>query len=419
MKRWFLRAFLVGAGLTYLAALIVSGIGAWSLEHPTAENLRRGIRWDPDNPVLWRYVARTKLLSLDDGELQQSADAYRQVLARNPFDPLAWEGLATIESRLGDSQREEAVLRGWIAAIPHSPPAAWALANLLLQQGRSEEAFPLFRIAVTYDPSLRLPVFELGWKLLGDPQRILAELVPAELQARMEYLHFLVWRKGLVKDAYPVWQLILPARTEAVIKQGELYVEALAGAGLGIDAERVWKELLPEPGRTGSRMAAERITNGDFEAPLRNAGLDWRMAQGPGYQITLDKFQSQSGTCSLRVQFDGTTNPEFSSVAQWVPVQPDTNYYFRAFLRTDNISTDNGIYLLLSPQAAPPAEYWEQATEDHVGTSPWSEQQLAFRTGPNTQVVQVVLRRKTSTKLNNRLQGAVWLDNVSLQPQEN
>lgn len=419
MKLGVLRVFWVGAALSYLAALIISGIGAWSLEHPTAENLRRGIQWDPDDPMLWRYMARTKLLSLDDGELQQGADAYRQVLARNPFDPLAWEGLATIESRLGDPPREEAVLRGWIAAIPHSPPAAWALANLLLQQGRSEEAFPLFRIAVTYDPSLRLPVFDLGWKLLGDPQRILEEMVPAELQARMDYLNFLVWKKGLVKEAYPVWEQILPARTEAVTKQGESYVEALAGAGFGADAERVWKELTWETGAAGTRSTDERITNGDFEAPLRNAGLDWRLAQGPGYQITLDNFQSQSGSRSLRVQFDGTANLEFSSVRQWVPVQPDTNYHFRAFLRTDNISTDNGIYLSLAPQAVPPAEYWEQVTENHVGTSPWSEQQLAFRTGPNTRVVQVILRRKTSTKLNNLLQGTVWLDHVSLQSPKN
>ena len=364
-------------------------------------------------------MARTKRLSLDDAALHDGAAAYRQGLARNPFDLSAWEGLATIESRLGDSQREEAVLRGWIVAIPNSPSAAWALANLLLQQGRSEEAFPLFRIAVSYDPSLRLAVFDLGWKLLADPQRILEELVPADLQARMDFLNFLVWRKGLVREAYPVWEQILPAGSGAVIKQGESYTEALAAGGFGAEAERVWKALIKETAGAGTRSAGERITNGDFEAPLRNAGLDWRMGQAPGYQITLDNFQSQSGTRSVRVQFDGSTNPDFSSVGQWVPVQPSKNYHFQAYLRTENVTTDNGIFLSLTTQGAPPAESWEQVTENQVGSSPWSEQQIDFRTGPNTRVILVRLQRRSSSKLNNLLQGTVWLDNVSLQPREN
>jgi len=188
VKRWAFRVFLVVAGLTYLQALTIAGIGEWLLRHPTAENLRRGIRWNPSNPELWRYIARTKRLSLDDAVLQEGAAAYRQVLARNPFDPLAWEGLAAIESPVGDTRRQEAVLRGWVAAIPHSPPAAWALANLLLRQGQSEEAFPLFRIAVTYDPQLLLPVFSLGWKLLADPLRILEEYPEAHLALGLTYV---------------------------------------------------------------------------------------------------------------------------------------------------------------------------------------------------------------------------------------
>ena len=418
MKRWVFRGILVVAGLTYLQALIISGIGAWSLRHPTAENLRRGIRWNPDNPELWRYIARAKLLSLDDANLQEGAAAYRQVLTRNPFDPWAWEGLAAIESRLGDSQREEAVLRGWIAAIPHSPPAAWALANLLLQQGRSEEAFPLFRIAVTDDPSLRLAVFDLGWKLLGDPQRILEELVPADLQARMDYLNFLVWRKGQIRESYVVWEQIFPARTEAVLKQSEAYVEALASSGFGPDAERAWKQIIQETSGIGPRESGERSTNGDFEAPLRNAGLDWHLAQGSGYQITLDNFQSQNGTRSLRVQFDGTTNPDFSSVQQWVPVEPNTSYHFRAFIKSENISTDNGMFLELATVGAPPKESWTRSTENRVGSNPWTREELDFGTGPSTQVIFVRLRRSKSSKLNNLLQGTVWLDNVSLQARE-
>jgi len=419
MNRWVFRVFLLLAGLVYLAAVAVSGIGFWSLEHPSTENLRRGIRWDEGNAMLWRYYARSKLLSLADAELREGAEAYRQALARNPLDPLAWEGLATIDSRLGDSRVQEAALRGWIAAMPHSPDAAWALANFLLVEDRTGEALPLLRTAATSDPALRWAVYELGWKLLGDPQRILEELVPTEIDARMYYLFFLVARKGRLKESYPIWQTILPERSAKVLEQGQWYVEQLAAAGFGEEAARVWKEI-GGPGQ-GSSLApvGESITNGDFEVPVRNGGLDWRMTQGVGYQIALDNFVYQSGTRSLRIRFDGKTNPEFAAVAQWVAVEPGKSYHFQVYLKTENITTDNGMFVFLTPQGVPPAESWMRTTENRVGSADWTKQELDFQTGPHTRVILIQLRRQRSTKLNNLLQGTVWMDHVSLQPQSN
>ncbi|MSO20422.1 MAG: hypothetical protein EXQ56_08145 [Acidobacteria bacterium] len=416
MKRWGLRVFLALAGLIYLRAVVFSSLGTLALEHPTTDNLRRGIRWDPDNPFLWRYLARTRLLSLDNAELNEGAEAYRQALVRNPLDPLAWEGLAAIESRLGDSQKQEAVLRGWLTALPHSPSAAWALANLLLQQGRAEEAYPYFRSAAADDTSLRTPLFDLSGKLLSDPQRILAEMIPPDLSARIAYCYYLIGKPGMLREVYPVWRTLLPTRTDVVISFGLIYVEALAAAGMGAEAARVWQETLAESIEGVHPPAGERIINGGYEAPLRNAGLDWRLTQASGHQITLDNFAAQSGSRSLRVKFDGKTNPEFSHVQQWIPVEPGRDYRFQAYLKTQDISTDNGLYLSLVSIPALPENSPELLTETLVGTSPWTAQQIDFQTGPNTSMILVRLRRNRSSKLNNLLQGTVWLDDVSLLP---
>jgi hypothetical protein len=163
------------------------------------------------------------------------------------------------------------------------------------------------------------------------------------------------------------------------------------------------------------RAAGEQVINGSFEKPLRNAGLDWRIAQGPGYQATLDDFAAQDGGRSLRVQFDGATNPEFGAITQWVPVEPGRDYHFRAFLKTDNLSTSSGMFLSVATVAAPAGEAWERTTEASVGSTPWTEEQLDLHTGPNTRVVLIALRRRQSAKLDNLLRGTVWLDNVSLK----
>jgi hypothetical protein len=158
------------------------------------------------------------------------------------------------------------------------------------------------------------------------------------------------------------------------------------------------------------------MTNGDFEAGLRNGGLDWRLFPDAGFRIAPDSFTAQHGARSLRVTFDGTTNPEFTSVRQWVPVDPNQRYRLTGFLKTENISTGNGLYLSVATQGGPAEEAWERMTENRVGTNPWIREQVDFQTGPHTRVVQVALRRRQSTKLNNQLVGKVWIDNLSLTP---
>ena len=45
----------------------------------------------------------------------------------------------------------------------------------------------------------------------------------------------------------------------------------------------------------------------------------------------------------------------------------------------------------------------------------WVREQLDFQTGPRTSVVVIQLRRSPSRKLNNLIQGKIWIDNLSLR----
>ena len=323
-------------------------------------------------------------------------------------------------SRLGNSELEEAALRGASIAVPNSPSAAWRLGNFLLQQQRNEEAFPRLRAAAGHDGSLRAPLFALAWKLLGDPQRIWADLVPSDPDSRRDYFYFLAWTRNDLPAALPVWEEVARAPTEDrkrdVLTIGSVFVNSLAEAGLGPEARRVWDDVLRLSGASASSTQEQPnlITNGDFEAALRDGGLDWRLFPEAGFQIAPDSFAAQHGARSLRVIFDGTANPDFAAVRQWVPVEPGRRYRLVGFLRTENISTDNGLYLSVATQGAPPEESWERTTENRVGTNPWTREQVDFQTGPHTRIVQVVLRRRRSGKLNNLLVGNVWIDNLSL-----
>ncbi len=414
MKRIFFRLVLLAAGVFYLAAVAVNGAGQWLLEHRTREHIGWGVAWNPGNPSLWTEQAWFWLFDPRGFQPQKAVEAYLRAASMNPLDPDNWEGLATAYLQLREPAKSEQALRAATAALPHSPEVAWHLANFLLLEGRSMEALPFLRRAATYAPEMRAAVFDLGWKILTDPDSILRELVPPGPEARTEYLRFLLARKKL-QEADAVWQELRQQRSKPVLALGYYYVEALALAGQGAEAARLWGQMLADGGRTGAKPEGELLTNGDFEAELVNAGLDWRVLNGGGYEVAVDNFAFQHGSRSLRVVFDGSANLDFAAVWQFVPVEPGQRYQFRGYLKTENITTDNGLSFYLSSIAAPPGESLALSTPNRIGTEPWLPEQLEFRTGPNTRVVAVALRRPKSQKFNNLIRGRVWIDNLSVQ----
>ena len=175
-------------------------------------------------------------------------DAYLRALAINPFEQRIWEELATAYIQVREPKKAEAALRAGLAAMPHSPDAAWRLANFLLLQGRPNETVPYLRVAAASERRMRPAVFDLAWKILPGPESILRDVVPTSVEARIDYLHFLLRRKKLI-EGYEVWREVRQSRSDAVLDLGYAYVDALAAAGLGVQAARVWEEMVGDTGR--------------------------------------------------------------------------------------------------------------------------------------------------------------------------
>lgn len=415
MPQKTVRTVAVLAIVVMMAALIPQAASEWLLRQPDSARLPQVLSWFPFRADLWRRSARGRVLSLQDSELRRSAEEYRQALQRNPLDALAWEGLAGIESRLEGGSREESVLRSWITSIPHSPRASWALANLLLRNGRTQVSFPYFRQAALDNAELRPALFELSWKVLDDPDQILNDLIPDDESARIGYLYFLAGSDGKLTEALAVWRDLQVRHSPGTGPTGMFLAEKLAAAGMGPEAAGVWKVVRPA---TTPAIPGELVENGDFEAPLVNAGLEWRLTPDTGFQFSLDDFQAASGSRSLRISFDGTGNPELTGAQQWVIVQPNTEYHFAGSVRTEELTTENGIFLsLFNPADHSPAAA-EMATKALTGTNPWTHFTLDFRTDDKTHVLLLRVRRHTSPDVSRMLAGKVWIDAVSLQPRD-
>jgi hypothetical protein len=104
----------------------------------------------------------------------------------------------------------------------------------------------------------------------------------------------------------------------------------------------------------------------------------------------------------------------YEDLFQSVLVSPDTHYHFQGFLRADQISTESGMRFEIVDPKDP--QHLDLLTKNETGSLPWTLEQLDFTTGPQTHLILVRLARKRSERLDNKLRGTVWIDDVTLVP---
>jgi hypothetical protein len=163
----------------------------------------------------------------------------------------------------------------------------------------------------------------------------------------------------------------------------------------------------------GPQLGGSLLWNGNFEQELLNGGLAWRFRPVAGAALSFDGRVAHSQSRSLRVVFDGTHNVDFQQPWQYVVVEPNTRYRLSAYFRTENLTTSSDVRLEIQE-----THFGDvlQAIPRLAGTQYWAPREAEFTTAADTRLVRVVLRRRPSQKLDNKISGTIWMDDVSLVP---
>jgi tetratricopeptide (TPR) repeat protein len=166
-----------------------------------------------------------------------------------------------------------------------------------------------------------------------------------------------------------------------------------------------------EAGLSPGDHSEEYLYNGSFASePLPGAIFDWRIAPSEHLLISRDCGQQSDG-CSLRIQFDGSTNIYVNNVTQTVVVEPG-EYRFRASVRTAEVTTDQGLMFDVR-DGENEGRLHVQSTQ-LKGTSDWQDIEIPFAVGSATNFIDISLRRHPSLRFDNKINGTVWIRRVSL-----
>jgi tetratricopeptide (TPR) repeat protein len=137
---------------------------------------------DPDNLPARRLLARIYVRTLGDlsntsgqhDTLVHAAEQYREILRLDPADTDAALWLARLYRLQNEQDKAEAVLRTLLAREPANENGVEQLTQLLLDEGKSQEAVSLLQGMLQRAPTPRL------WEFLGDAYNQIHDLPKAE-----------------------------------------------------------------------------------------------------------------------------------------------------------------------------------------------------------------------------------------------
>ena len=375
----------------------------------TEEGLLEAIRICPENPQPYYKLAILSQWGSFNADLARAADYLRTAIERNPLEQEYWLNLARICLREERAAEFERALGNALLVFPTGYRGRWAAGNLFLQYGFFDQSLSHFSYILNYYPNQSSVVYDVLGRVVRDSDFVLEQFIPENILSLTQYLAYLygmrdretlkrVWKKRETLGYKPD-----PAETFR-------HVEYLISEGDLRDAHAVWQACVQEQGDL-SASNGNLVTNSGFEREkLWPSGFDWRLGTAPGAEVSFDRSIFFEGKRSLRIRFNGKENVDFAHVSQYVAWTPNTEYLLKACVKTEALTTKNGIKLEIT--GIGPA--FRVSSSQLTGDNNWQEVKVPFRTPASSQGGVLRIRRERSTKFDKFIAGTAWIDDIQI-----
>jgi tetratricopeptide (TPR) repeat protein len=399
---WFVVRWYVGNTVAEYAPSVEAG---------GIDMARMATRWAPGDPfVHWR------LASLDEKVFNATnlADAVREyqlAVILSPNDYRYWMELGRSLEATGDIANGEKALQRAVELAPAYSHPRWQYGNLLVREGKLDEAFVQLSRAAEADDLMRPPVFSLAWQVFnGDVDKI-ATAACSTAAVRIDFATYLI-RQEKVDDAVRIWRSVNPADRKAHLDLNEGFKKTLMQSKHFRAVFEVMKETDPDP----NGPVPEQFWNGGFERdiePSSEKSFYWVISSRPQVRVGTDTT-AHSGHGSLRIVFKSSNKLDSIGVAQAIVVTPGTQYHFECFVRTQELTS--GATPLISIVDATTNAVLIDSPPAASGTNGWQRITLDFKTNPKSDGIIVKLSRGSCGEDQVcPIFGTIWYDDFSLQ----
>lgn len=356
---------------------------------------------DPD-----AHYARAAILE-DNGDLPAAIEEYEQAVRLRADDYVLWLALARARELNGDTAGAIAAARQAVPMAPYYAQPHWQLGNILLRAGQHDEGFKELRLSGEADPTLLPAVIDLVWQLSGGDIQFTKQAVRPQSSDSFTALAEYFRKRGKVNEAIDMFR----AAGAGAEEKRQQYIGELISAK---DFKLAWVLWSTDHPESHQNTVAGLVDPGfEHESKLDEVGFGWRRdTKAQSVSLSLDANNPKEGRSSLRVDFNGDSDPVAPIISQLVLIEPRTRYKLHFAARAEGIVT-GGRPLVIVADAN--NNNLISQTSPFQQLSEWQDYEIDFNSGETTNAIQLILRREPCSKSPCPIFGHLWLDNFSLR----
>jgi len=337
---------------------------------------------------------------LNDGDPETAKIYFVDSINANPLNTISLVDLSEIYLDQDNYEQAEILLRRAHFLSPYAFKLIWRMAILSLWIDQKEFALTLLNTISKVDSG---KVFDLSWRVFDDKELIFNQMV--NQNNIRSYLLFLI-QKNKIQESFQVWNRM--GENNLIDEEIEIrYMDFLIKNDEFIRAGKIWND---KQKNTESSMT---IWNGGFERKPVQYGFGWIIKRKENVYIGYDWEERKEGKYSLFIEFNGKENIEFRNITKIVPVKPEHEYNFSYFIKTDDLTTQNGIYWNIN--CYPNSRIYHKKTENITGTINWKKFNEKIFIPEDCNAIRLKLLRDRSKKLDKFISGKVWIDDVDMR----
>ena len=381
---------------------------------PNLEVARAAARFAPDDPQTHYTQAVLSRKSLLPEELPKALQQYEQAVSLSPNDYRLWMELGRVREQAGNPVGGEQALRRAVELAPSYAYPRWFLGNLLLRQGRFDEAFAELRRAGEADPLVIRPqVFNMAWSVYGKDVPSVLAAVGSSVSARAQFVEYLI-KQNRIDDALRLWKNLGAEERREQRWVGEILMANLFSAKRFHAVLDVQNDIA---GETEPQFSVGGLLNGSFEQDIGTPGqsfFGWQVVPVTHTQIHLDPRERHGGARSLRIIFNAPVPLDFRNVSQFIVVESSARYRLTYYMRTEDLKSGSTLVTEIV-DAADPNRVLAASAPLPNGKNDWQPVTLEFTTSPQTEAITLRLNRAPCPAAECPIFGKVWYDDFDFQ----
>jgi tetratricopeptide (TPR) repeat protein len=398
----------VAATVVLLAPYCLIAAGRYRAARVAADgdraSLERAITMQPNNADYREHLAHILLFS--DQNAAGALRNYRIATGMNPYSATSWLGLAQSQLILGDLRASLQATKNAVDVDPTTPSVAWEAANLFIANGQTNAALREIRFVLANDPVMLFQGLQLVHRLEPSAPKAVEVGIPRDPAIYLAFITLLA-KQDQLEDAKAVWPLLIGLHQPFDPRLSFFFLNALLKSGDGGTALQYWNEMGKDvPDIQRLNQPGNLIHNPSFEYDPLNGGFDWVYLGSQEVDLRNETSDAHDGRRSLLITFLGQRTADVG-MHQYIVLEPNTRYRFRAFMKTD-LQTANGLQFMLVDLANQKHLF---ETADSVDDHQWKEFSAEFVTGPKTQLCAFLMARSGGTLV----RGNALVDDLRLE----